>query len=63
MARSRIFHAPCGYYDASITKLFMERANAARALSLQFSSVRSKRFGASLQGEGPRRTTPMPGPP
>ena len=62
MARSRVFHAPCAYCDASITKLYMAQANAARALSLQFSSARSKRFGASLQPKSPRRATPKPGP-
>jgi len=36
----------------------MARVNAARALSLQYSSARSRRFGASLQGVVPRLATP-----
>src|SRR5258706_13278703 len=60
MARGWVFRAPYDYCGASITRLFMARVNAARALSLQFSSARSRRFGASLQAEGlPPATTAL----
>jgi hypothetical protein len=48
MARGMVFLVLCACCDALITKLYMARANAARAHSLQFSSARSKRFSASL---------------
>ena len=58
VARAWVFRATSDCCGARISKLCMARANAARALSLQFSSARSRRFGASLPGQGPRPATP-----
>ncbi len=60
-AHGRIFPAPCACCNAPTTKLCMARANAARALSLQFSSARSERFSARIQRERSRRAAPKPG--
>jgi hypothetical protein len=61
MARGRVFRVLCACCDALISKLYMALANAARALSLQFSSARSKRFSANLPGESRRQATSKPG--
>jgi len=54
VARAWVFRATSDCCGALISKLCMARANAARALSLQYFSARSRRSGASLPGEGPR---------
>jgi hypothetical protein len=54
MARGRVFRVLRACCDALISKLYMALVNAARALSLQFSSARSKRFSARLPGESRR---------